>query len=93
MAEAYVLAGELARAEGAHREVFDAYETRLRPVIEAKQDGSRKLISFFATRTSIGIWFRDLAMRTMNVPLPADSILALLARSLRDDIELPDYGI
>jgi 2-polyprenyl-6-methoxyphenol hydroxylase-like FAD-dependent oxidoreductase len=93
MAEAYVLAGELARTHGAHREAFDAYETRLHPVIEAKQDGSRKLISFFATRTPIGIRFRDLAMRTMNVPLLADSILALLAHSLRDDIELPDYAI
>jgi hypothetical protein len=51
------------------------------------------LISFFATRTSTGIRFRDLAMRTMNVPILADSILALLARSLRDDIDLPDYAI
>jgi 2-polyprenyl-6-methoxyphenol hydroxylase-like FAD-dependent oxidoreductase len=93
MAEAYVLAGELARAKGAHREAFDAYETRLRPVIEAKQDGSRKLIAFFATRTPFGIRFRNLAMRTMNVPLLADSILILLARSLRDDIDLPDYAI
>jgi 2-polyprenyl-6-methoxyphenol hydroxylase-like FAD-dependent oxidoreductase len=90
MTEAYVLAGELARAEGDHREAFDAYEGRLRPFIQGKQDGARKFVSFFAPRTSLGIWFRNVAMRTANVPALAD---AILARSLRDDFVLPDYAI
>jgi 2-polyprenyl-6-methoxyphenol hydroxylase-like FAD-dependent oxidoreductase len=90
MTEAYVLAGELARAEGDHREAFDAYEDRLRPFIQGKQGGARKFVSFFAPRTSLGIWFRNVAMRTVNVPALAD---AILARSLRDDFVLPDYAI
>ena len=90
MTEAYVLAGELARADGDHREAFGAYERRLRPFITGKQDGARKFVSFFTPRTSVGIGVRNVAMRTMNVPAVAD---AILARTLRDDLELPDYAI
>jgi len=85
--EAYVLAGELMRADGDHRRAFDAYETRLRPFIESKQSGAEKLIGFFATRTRFGLWFRNVAMRTMNFGPLAN----LFAGSVRDDIELPEY--
>ena len=42
------------------------------------------------TRTELGIWFRNLAMRTMNLRPLAD---LLLTRGLRDDFELPDYSM
>ncbi|MCA2264461.1 hypothetical protein A5626_16850 [Mycobacterium marseillense] len=87
--EAYVLAGELARAGGDHRRAFDAYETRLRPFIESKQAGAARFIGFFATRTGFGLWFRNLALRTMNFA----PMTRLLARDVRDDFEVPDYGI
>lgn len=90
MTEAYVLAGELGRAGGDHARAFAGYEARLRPFIEGKQDGARKFVSFFATRTALGIRARNLAMRAMNVPVLAD---VFLSRSLRDDIELPDYAM
>ncbi len=90
MTEAYVLAGELKRAGVDHRRAFGAYETRLKPFIERKQAGATKLISFFATRTQWGIWFRNLSMRTMNAPF-ADRLLSL--GFLRDDLELPDYAM
>jgi 2-polyprenyl-6-methoxyphenol hydroxylase-like FAD-dependent oxidoreductase len=90
LAEAYVLAGELAGAGGDHHRAFDAYEAHLRPFIEGKQTSAEKFISFFATRTSLGIWFRDVTMRTMNLPVLADWFLA---RNLRDEIELPDYAM
>lgn len=90
MTEAYVLAGELTRAGGDHRRAFDAYENRLRRFIEGKQDGAQKFLSFFATRTPMGIRVRNLAMRAMNVPVLADVVLN---RSLRDDLELPDYAM
>jgi FAD binding domain len=38
--EAYVLAGELARAAADYRRAFDAYEARLRPFIKTKQAGA-----------------------------------------------------
>ncbi len=87
IAEAYVLVGELQRAHGDHRRAFDTYEARLRPLIAGKQRGAERLIGFFATRTRFGLWFRDLAMRTMNF----GPLAALLSGTVRDDIELPDY--
>ena len=84
----YVLAGELVCAGGDYRRAFDAYETRLRPFVEGKQAAGRKFVPVFATQTRLGIWFRNLAMRTMNFPPLAD---LLLTRGLRDDYEPPDY--
>ena len=89
MTEAYVLAGELAPAEGDHRRAFAAYEARLRPFVKAKQAGAERFIGFFATKTRFGLWFRNLAMRTMNF----GPLATLLAGGVRDDFELPDYGI
>lgn len=87
--EAYVLAGELQRADGDYRHAFAAYEARLRPFIEAKQAGAQRLLGFFATRTRIGLWFRIMALRAMNVAPLADR----LAGSVRDNFELPDYNV
>ena len=87
--EAYVLAGELARAGADHRRAFDAYEARLRPFIKTKQAGAVRYIPFFATRTRFGLWFRNMAMRTMNF----GPLATLFAGSVRDDFALPEYGI
>lgn len=89
IAGAYVLAGELARASGDHHRAFGAYEQRLRPVIAKKQAPAARYIGFFATRTQLGLWFRNVAMRAMNF----GPLAALLAGSVHDDFELPDYGI
>jgi 2-polyprenyl-6-methoxyphenol hydroxylase-like FAD-dependent oxidoreductase len=89
ISEAYVLAGELVRADGDYRRAFDAYEARLRPFIKAKQAGAVRYIPFFATRTRFGVWFRNVAMRTMNFR----PLATLFAGSVRDNFELPDYGI
>lgn len=85
--EAYVLAGELSRAGGDHRRAFEAYETRMRPFVEAKQAGAEKMIGFFATRTRFGLWFRNVAMRTMNF----GPVATFFSRNVRDDFELPEY--
>ena len=87
--EAYVLAGELARAGADYRRAFEAYQTRLRPFIEAKQAGAVRYIPFFATRTRFGLWLRNVGLRMANfVPLAT-----LFAGGVRDDFPLPDYGI
>ena len=88
MTEAYVLAGELLCAGGDYRRAFDAYETRLRHFVEGKQAAAQKYVPVFATQTRLGIWFRNLAMRTMNFRPLAER---LLTRSVRDDFELPSY--
>jgi 2-polyprenyl-6-methoxyphenol hydroxylase-like FAD-dependent oxidoreductase len=88
MTQAYVLAGELARAEGDYRRAFRRYEQVLRPLIESKQRSAEKFAATFAPRTAAGLWFRNQATNLMNIPPLAN---LLMGSSLRDDIELPDY--
>lgn len=88
MTEAYVLAGELDCARGDYRRAFDAYEARLRPFVEGKKAAAQKFLPVFATQTRLGIWFRDLVMRTMAFRPLADLILS---RSVRDDFVFPTY--
>jgi len=90
MAEAYVLAGELDRAGGDHARAFARYQELLGPFLAKKQAGARRLASSFAPRTSLGVALRDRATTLLSIPLVARS---LLARALRDDLELPRYEL
>lgn len=87
--ETYVLAGELARAGVDHRRAFDAYQALMCPFIKAKQAGAVRYIPFFATRTRLGLWVRNVALRMANF----GPLATLFAGSVRDDFTLPDYGI
>jgi 2-polyprenyl-6-methoxyphenol hydroxylase-like FAD-dependent oxidoreductase len=90
LAEAYVLAGELAMAQGDPSRAFAAYQSRLHRFIEDKQDSAIKFVSLFATRTKVGIWLRNTGIRAMNLPFVGDMVVS---RALRDDIDLPDYQL
>ncbi|HET6804975.1 MAG TPA: FAD-binding domain [Frateuria sp.] len=89
MTEAYTLAGELQRAGGDYRQAFPAYEARLRSLIARKQRAAQGFIGFFAARTALGVWLRNLGIRAMNKPW----LTGLIAGSVRDDFDLPDYGM
>lgn len=89
MTEAYVLAGELHRADGDVARAFAAYEARLHSFVTAKQRAALQLRGFFAPRTAIGLKARKMLINALSVPFIASR---LLARSLQDDLELPDYG-
>ncbi len=54
MAEAYVLAGELARANANHVRAFGAYRDRLGNFVLRKQESARKFASSFAPQTQLG---------------------------------------
>jgi 2-polyprenyl-6-methoxyphenol hydroxylase-like FAD-dependent oxidoreductase len=88
MIEAYVLAGELHRAGGDLTRAFAAYEARLRPFVTAKQQAALRFRNFFVPATG-----RSLALRNMAVNALRFRFLAKrwLARSLHDDLELPEY--
>lgn len=88
MIQGYVLAGELRRARGDWRTAFAAYESRLRPFIEAKQRAAVSFASAFAPRTRLGLHFRNLVTRAMDLPLVTK---LAVGRSLRDDLVLPRY--
>ncbi len=88
MLEAYILAGELHRADGAVSVAFAEYERRLRSFVTAKQDSAVWFRGFFAPETDLGLAVRNVAVHAFALPLLAKP---LMARALRDDIELPDY--
>jgi 2-polyprenyl-6-methoxyphenol hydroxylase-like FAD-dependent oxidoreductase len=88
IAEAYALAGELHRSGGDHAAAFARYEGRMMSFVRKKQESAAKFASSFAPKTAFGIAFRNLVTMGMRVPFIADFIIG---RSLRDEIELPDY--
>jgi len=88
MVEAYVLAGEIKRANGDHQAAFAKYQERLRPLIAAKQEVAPRLASFFAPRSRLGLFLQDQATKLMRIP----SVASLtIGRELRDRIHLPSY--
>jgi 2-polyprenyl-6-methoxyphenol hydroxylase-like FAD-dependent oxidoreductase len=89
MTEAYVLAGELARAPD-HVAAFARYEARLRPFIDGKQKAARAFATSFAPKTALGVWLRNQAVRLMALPgLPG----LLIGPQMRDDFDVPDYKL
>jgi 2-polyprenyl-6-methoxyphenol hydroxylase-like FAD-dependent oxidoreductase len=90
LAAAYVLAGELTRSRGDYQRAFAEYERLLRPLIADKQRAARQFASSFAPRTALGIAARNVATKLMAIPAIAR---LLMGRSLRDDLELPDYDL
>jgi 2-polyprenyl-6-methoxyphenol hydroxylase-like FAD-dependent oxidoreductase len=88
MLEAYVLAGELHRAEGNCARALAAYESRLQTFVSAKQKGALTFRGFFAPKTALGLMARNLAVRAFARPWLGK---LFWARSLHDDFVLPDY--
>ncbi len=89
MVSAYVLAGELERANGRYRDAFFAYETRLRAYIEQKQRAAARFASAFAPRTRLGIGFRNLVVKAFGIPGLARMTVG---RDVSDKLQLPNYG-
>jgi 2-polyprenyl-6-methoxyphenol hydroxylase-like FAD-dependent oxidoreductase len=88
MIESYVLAAELARADGHHERAFVAYQARLAPFLRSKQDAARGLALAFAPRNRFQLLMRDTVMRLMGLP----HVAALaMGRSFHDAIELPTF--
>jgi 2-polyprenyl-6-methoxyphenol hydroxylase-like FAD-dependent oxidoreductase len=88
MVQAYILAGELSRAGGNHRDAFRRYERQLRPIVEARQRSAREFAAMFAPKTALGLWTRNQASKLLNIPRLADWVIR---SEFRDDIALPEY--
>ena len=89
LAAAYVLAGELRQCGNDYATAFARYEARMMPFLRTKQAAAVRFASAFAPRTTFGTNFRNLVTRLFRIAPVADFFVA---RELRDDIELPDYG-
>jgi 2-polyprenyl-6-methoxyphenol hydroxylase-like FAD-dependent oxidoreductase len=88
MIAAYILAGELSRANGDHEAAFARYQERLGSFIAGKQKAALRLAPFFAPRSRFGIFLRNQVMKLMAIPFVGE---LAVGRDLRDSVELPDY--
>jgi 2-polyprenyl-6-methoxyphenol hydroxylase-like FAD-dependent oxidoreductase len=88
MTGAYILAGELAKAEGQPDIAFARYEEMLRRFIEKKQRGAKRFASAFAPKTQLGLFLRNQVTKAVAV-----SGFARLAfgGDIIDTLQLPDY--
>lgn len=92
---AYVLAGELAAAQGDHRAAFARYEDVMRPYVAHNLAFARRMAREMVPRSRAGLWLRlRLAGLMARLPwkgLVARSILEPLRRAA-SAIALPDYA-
>ena len=86
MIEAYVLAAELAQAQGSHAEAFARYEQMLMPFLRSKQKAAVRLAPAFAPRNGMQLFLRNSVLKLFNLPFAAR---LAMGNSLRDAIELP----
>ncbi|WP_425277754.1 FAD-dependent monooxygenase [Mesorhizobium metallidurans] len=59
LTSAYILAGELKRAQGDHARAFAAYEAALKPLVEAAQKQIGGTAPLMIPKTRLGIWLRN----------------------------------
>ncbi|MFD4371831.1 FAD-dependent monooxygenase [Streptomyces sp. NPDC058486] len=88
---AYVLAGELAAAEGAHEAAFRRYDTVMRPYVTQAQELPPGGAAGFAPTGRLGIRMRDLSMRSMTRWPMRNFLAAQFAKA--GDIALPEYRL
>ncbi|MFJ6568990.1 FAD-dependent monooxygenase [Streptomyces sp. NPDC091292] len=86
MVAAYVLAGELARAQDDHRTAFKRYEDRLRKYAKGCQAGGNRTGKFLAPTTTAGIHLRN---KTLSRPLLLRGMLRLGEKV--STVPLPNY--
>ena len=85
---AYILAGELKRANGNHVAAFAAYQERLGAFIVGKQQAAVKLSPFFAPKSRFGLFLRNQITKVLAIPF----VMQLaVGREFRDRIDLPQY--
>ncbi|CAN5283482.1 FAD-dependent monooxygenase [soil metagenome] len=87
---AYVLAGELERAEGDHQTAFSAYESRMRTYVSRAQTMAEGASDWIAPVEPWKIWRRDILYRTLPLT-PWKGMLANIPRRAAESIDLPAY--
>lgn len=88
MIAAYVLAGELHRADNDYDAAFASYERLMRPFIVDKQKAARGFAGAFAPKSEFALFLRNQVSKVMSIPFVAH---LAIGRGLNDNIVLPDY--
>lgn len=88
MVAAYILAGELHRANGDYAQAFMRYQDLFGPFVRRKQKAALRFAGAFAPKSKFSLWLRDRIFSLMAIPWFAD---LAIGRDLADRIKLPDY--
>jgi 2-polyprenyl-6-methoxyphenol hydroxylase-like FAD-dependent oxidoreductase len=88
MTAAYLLAGELKRAQGDYRAAFERYQALFAPFVARKQEAALRFAGAFAPRSALGLFVRNQVMKLMSIPWIAN---LAAGRDLADKLALPDY--
>jgi 2-polyprenyl-6-methoxyphenol hydroxylase-like FAD-dependent oxidoreductase len=88
MVAAYILAGELKRANGRHAEAFQRYQELFGPFVLKKQEAALRLAGAFAPKSRFSLFLRNQIFKLLSVRWIADYAIG---RDLVDKIVLPDY--
>ncbi|MGH9423333.1 MAG: FAD-binding domain, partial [Thermoanaerobaculia bacterium] len=86
MAGAYVLTDALCVTGGDHLAAFSRYQDRFKPFVDKKQRAATRMAWWFAPRSKLQIWMRDVTTRLMNAPYLGPR---LIAQSFVDSYQLP----
>ncbi len=88
MVAAYILAGELHRANGNYAEAFARYQSLFGPFVRGKQKGALRFAGFFAPKSKFSLFLRNQVIRLLDFPWIAD---LTVGRDIADRIPLPQY--
>ena len=88
MVAAYILAGELHRANGDYAAAFARYEERFGPLVLHKQEAALGFAGTFAPQSKFALFLRNRVMNLLKLRWVADIVFS---RGFRDTIVLPDY--
>ena len=88
MVAAYILAGELHRANGDYTAAFGRYQSLFGPFVLRKQEAALRFAGAFAPKSKFGLFMRNQIFNLMAIPWIADFAAG---RDLADKIELPNY--
>jgi 2-polyprenyl-6-methoxyphenol hydroxylase-like FAD-dependent oxidoreductase len=92
---AYVLAGELAAAAGAHGRAFPAFEAAMRPYVERNVAFGKKMAGDMVPGGRFTIAVRNYGMRTLKYHPRKEQVIERVLRPLHEAanaIELRDYA-
>ena len=89
MVAAYILAGELHRANGAYAQAFRRYQDLFGPFVFKKQKAALRFAGAFAPKSKFALFLRNQIFKLLAIPWIAD---LAGGRDLADNIALPDYS-
>jgi 2-polyprenyl-6-methoxyphenol hydroxylase-like FAD-dependent oxidoreductase len=89
MVAAYILAGELHRANGDYVPAFSRYQDLVGPFVLKKQKAALRFAGTFAPRSRFALFLRNQIFNLMAIPWVANRAAG---RDLTDSIVLPDYN-